>query len=61
MPIILFAGATFVNKNSCLVVRIVSFDTASLRLRILEQYPVKDIELDLIQVISHDVLIVRSN
>ena len=61
MPIILFAGATFVNKSSCLVVRIVSFDTASLRLRILEQYPVKDIELDLNQVISHDVLIARSN
>ena len=49
-------GATFVKKNSCLVARIVSFDTAVLHLLIfciLESYPSKDIELDLSYVISH--------
>ena len=48
--------ATFVKKNSCLVVRIVSFDTAGLHLltfRVLEIYPSKDIWLDLYHVISH--------
>ena len=38
--------ATFVMKNSCLVARIVSFDTVGLPLltfRILELYPSKDI------------------
>ena len=43
-------------KNSFLVARIVSFDTAGLRaitFRILEPYPSKDIELDLSHVISH--------
>ena len=47
--------ATFIKKNSCLVARIVSFDTAGLDLltfRILEPYPSKDIELDLGHVIS---------
>ena len=39
-------GATFVNENSCLVARIVSFDTVGLHLltfRILEPYLSKDI------------------
>ena len=52
----LCTGATFVKKNSCLVARIVSFDTAGLHLltfRIFELYPYKDIELDLSRVISH--------
>ena len=49
-------GATFVKKNSCLVTREVSFDTAGLHLltfRILEPYPSKDIDFDLIHIISH--------
>ena len=52
-------GATFVKKNSCLVTRIVSFDTAGLALltlRILEPYPLKDIELDLSHVILMTLL-----
>ena len=56
MSVILFTGATFVKKNSCLVARIVSFDTAGLHLltfRILELYPSKDIKFDLSHVISH--------
>ena len=56
MSVILFTGATFVKKNSCLVARIVSFDTAGLHLltfRILELYPPKDIKFDLSHVISH--------
>ena len=39
-------GDTFVEKNSCLVARIVSLDTVGLHLltfRILEPYPTKDI------------------
>ena len=47
---------TFVKKNSCLVARIISFDTAGLHqltFRILEPCPSKDIELDLSDVISH--------
>ena len=54
--VMLCTGATFVKKNSCLVAKIVSFDTAGLHLltfRILEPYPSKDIELDLSHVISH--------
>ena len=42
----LYTGATFVKKNSCLVTRIVSFDTVRLHLltfRILEPYLSKDI------------------
>ena len=42
-------GAAFVKKNSCLVARIVSFDTAGLHLitfSILKPYPSKDIELN---------------
>ena len=55
-------GATFVKKNSCLVARIVSFDTAGLHLltfRILEPYPSKDIALDSVT-LSHinDIIIV---
>ena len=52
----LCTGATFIKKNSCLVTRIDSFDTAGLHqltLRILEPYLSKDIELDLIHVSSH--------
>ena len=44
--LMLCTGATFVKKNSCLVARIVSFDTVGLHLltfRILEPYPSKDI------------------
>ena len=54
MSVILFKGPTFVKKNSCLVARIVPFDTAGLHLltfRILEPYPSKDMELDL----NHDI------
>ena len=56
MSVILCTGATFVKKNSCLVARIVSFDTAGLYLVtfvILEPYPPKDIEHDLSHFISH--------
>ena len=52
----LCTGATFVKKNSCLVARIVSFDTAGLHLLtfpILEPYASKNIELDLSHVTSH--------
>ena len=56
MLVILCTGATFAKKISCLVTRIVSFDSAGLYLltfRPLEPYPSKDIELDLSHVISH--------
>ena len=56
MLVMLCTGSTFVKENSCLVARMVSFDTAGLHLftfRILEPYPPKDIELDLTHVISH--------
>ena len=56
MSVMLCRGATFVNKISCLVARIVLLDTAGLHLltfRILEPYLSKDIELDLSHVISH--------
>ena len=46
MTVMLCMGATFVKKNSCLVARIVSFDTVGLHLLnfcILEPYPSKDI------------------
>ena len=46
MSVTLCTGATFVNKNSCLVARIVSFDIVGLHLftfRILEPYSSKDI------------------
>ena len=52
--------ATFVKKNSCLVARIVSFETAGLHLltfRILESWLSKDIDLeDVIIVLSSQVL-----
>ena len=56
MSVMLCTGATFVEKNSCLVARIVSFNSAGLDLitfRILEPYPSKDIEFNLGHVISH--------
>ena len=56
MCVVLCTRVTFVKKNSCLVARIVSFDTAGVHLltfRILEPYPSKDIELDLRNVNSH--------
>ena len=49
-------GTTFVKNISCLILRIVSFDTASLHhltFRILEPYPFEDIGLDLSHAISH--------
>ena len=60
MPVMLCKGATFVKKNSCLVARTVSLDTAGLHLLtfcILEPYPSKDIELDLSHVIYNDVIV----
>ena len=45
MSVMLCAGATFIKKNSCLVARIVSFDTVGMYLltfRALEPYPSKD-------------------
>ena len=54
MSVMLCTGATFVKNNSCLVTRVVSFDTSGLDLltfRILEPYPFKDIELDLSHVV----------
>ena len=50
MSAMLSTRTTFVKKNSCLVARIVSFDTGGLHLltlRILEPYPSKDIDIDL--------------
>ena len=55
VSVMLCTGATFVKKNSCLVARIVSFDTAGLHLltfHVLEPYLPKDTELDLSHVIS---------
>ena len=46
MSVMLCTGATFVKKNSCLVARIISFDTVGLyllTLHMLEPYPSKDI------------------
>ena len=46
MSVMLCTGASFVKKNSYLLTRIVSFDTACLHLltfRILETHPSKDI------------------
>ena len=56
MSVMLCIRASFVKKNSCLVARIVSFDTAGLHLvtfQILEPYSSKDIELELSDVVSH--------
>ena len=50
MSIILCTGVTFVKKNSCLVARIILFDTEGLHLFtfcILELHSSKDIELGL--------------
>ena len=52
----LCTGANFVKKNSCLVARIVSCDTAVLHLLIfciLDPYPCKNIELDPSHAIWH--------
>ena len=56
MSVTLCAEAAFLKKNSGLVARIVSLDTAGLHLLfllILERYLSKDIDLDLSHVISH--------
>ena len=56
MSVMLCTGATFVKKNTCLVPRIDSFDTAGLHLltfRILRLYLSKDIEVDVSHVISN--------
>ena len=56
MSVMLCTGAIFVKKNSCLVARIVPYDTVGLHLltfRIIEPYPSKDIALDLSHVILH--------
>ena len=61
MSVMLFTGATFVKKNSCLVARIVLFDTIGLHLltfHILEIYPSKDIALDLSHVIQINSIII---
>ena len=61
MSVMLCTGATFVKKNSCLVARVVSFDTAGVHLltfHFLEPYLSKDIELDLSHI--NDVIIVPS-
>ena len=53
----LCTGVTFVKKNSCLVARIVSFDTAALHIltsRILEPYPSYDIKIDRSQPLKND-------
>ena len=54
--VILCKGAIFVTKSSCIVARMVLYDTVGLHLpifRILEPYLSKDISLDLSHVISH--------
>ena len=54
--VVLCTGVTIAKKISCLVARIVSFDTAGLHLLtfpILELYPSENIEFDLSHVISH--------
>ena len=59
MSVMLCTGAAFVKKISCLVARIVPFDTVGLKLptfRILEPYPSKDIALDLGHVMSHCIM-----
>ena len=61
VSVMLCTGATFVKKNSCLVARIVSFDTVGLHLltfRILEQYPSKVIALDLSHVLQGNGIII---
>ena len=61
MSVMFCMGATFVKKSSCLVARIVPFDTVGLHLltfRILEPYPSKDIALDLSHVIQINGIII---
>ena len=56
MSVMFCTGATFVKKNTCLVARIVSFNTAGphlLTFRILQLYLSRDIELNLSNVISN--------
>ena len=56
MSVMLFTGAIFAKKNSCLVARIVPYYTAGLHLltfHIIEPYPSKDIALGPRHVISH--------
>ena len=56
MSVMLCTRANFVKKNSCLLVRIVSFNTTGPHLftfQVLEPYTSKDIELDLGHFISH--------
>ena len=56
MSVMLWTGASFLEKNSCLVAKIVLFDTVGLHLLTLgiwEPYPSKYIALDLSHVISH--------
>ena len=56
MSAMLCMGGTFVEKNSCLVARIVPYYTVVLHLvtfHILEPYPSKDVALGLSHVISH--------
>ena len=56
MSVMFCTVTTFVKKNSCLVARIVPFDTVGLHLRtfhILEPYPSKNIALDLSHIMSH--------
>ena len=65
MSIILCTGATFVRRNSCLVARIVSFETSGVHLltfRIVEPKPPKILHLISVS-LSHinNVIIVPSN
>ena len=65
MSFMLSKGAAFVKKNSCIVARIVLFDTAGLHVltfRILETYRSKILSLTSVM-LSHinDVIIVPSN
>ena len=65
MSVMLCTGATFVKRNSCLVARKVSFDTAGLHrltFRILQPYTPKILSLISVT-LSHinDVIIVPSN
>ena len=56
MSVMLCTGATFVKEKSCLVARIVTFDTAGLHLLtflILEPEPSKYNEIDISHVIAH--------
>ena len=56
MSVMRYTEATFVEKKSYVVPRIVSLDTLGLYVltfRILEPYPSKDIDLDLSHVTSH--------